>query len=124
MKAVVTARFPAAFKKAAAKATVVTLTDKALAAKLSNPKGWSRWWNSISGDATFMHDLLPPGDQAKVFVDDRCGRFLVAYASEDRRSFSWTKRGMKDAQLLALQHLWESHRLHTGQVCPFSLSAV
>lgn len=102
---------------------MVTLTDKALAAKLSNPKGWARWWNSILGDTTFIHDLLPAGDRCKVFADDRCGRFLVSYVGEDRRSFSWTKRGMREAQLLAARYLWARHQVHTGQECPFSLSA-
>lgn len=103
---------------------IATLTGKALQAKLTNPKGWDRWWNSVAGDATFIFEVLPPDRPCKVYVDDRCGRFLVSYGTEDRRSFSWTKRGMKVAQVHALRFLWDAHARHTGQQCPIDLASV
>lgn len=111
-----------ASKKKFKATTIATLTDKALQAKLTNPKGWDRWWNAISGDATFMFEAFPPDSPCKVYVDDRCGRFLVSYGVDDRRTFSWTKRGMKVAQAHALRFLWESHTRHTAQRCPIDLA--
>lgn len=116
--------FAKASKKKYKGSSIATLTKKSLAAKLSNPKGWSRWWNSLAGDATFLYEMKPSGDVCKIFVDDACGRFLVSYGCEDRRSFSWTKRGMKEAQLHALRHLWESHERHTGQKSPINLDTL
>ena len=103
---------------------ITTLTDKAMQAKLKNPQAFARWWNSMTGDAQYIFELKPAGNSSKIFVDDACGRFLVSYGDEDRRSFSWTKRGMKSAQMHALKHLWEAHTRKTGQICPVDLSSV
>ena len=78
----------------------------------------------MSGDATYIFDMKPSGEASNIFVDDACGRFLVSYGGEDRRSFSWTKRGMKEAQVHALRFLWDAHERHTGEKCPISLQNI
>lgn len=87
--------------------------------KLASLGGRSRWWNSIVGDIDFVRKWSPPG--ARTVCDERNGRFLMHYRDHDRRSISWTKRGVQAAALETLRMYWQWHEEATGEGPPVPL---
>jgi hypothetical protein len=97
------------------KAPKKKLTKAAEKAKAATIGGDGRWWASIPGDYSYVQGLLP--SVAHCFVDDANGRYVVTYRAQ-RKSYSWTQRGVVEAARLVLRTAWQWHELATGEVCP------
>ena len=90
--------------------------------KLHTKDGDKRWWNSVEGSDVWINKWKPA--TSRVDVDDANGRFLLYFPNRDRRSVSWTARGMKEASLVALQILWGFAWKDLGHKCPTPLHSV
>jgi hypothetical protein len=93
--------------------------SKAHRQKIGTAANAARWWTKILGDPTFLDEWKPAG--SKVFVDNREGRFRVAYKGGEPNSFSWTERGNHEAVNLSLRCLWDWRREDTGAEMPAAL---
>lgn len=91
---------------------------KAKDPKPMKEKDINRWWCNARGDGDFIQAHRPPA--GSLHVDHDCGRYLLSYGSE-RKSISWTRRGMADASVDALRWWWDRHTAQTGQPCPWPL---
>jgi hypothetical protein len=100
------------------KAPKKKLTAAAEEATAATIGGESRWWASVPGDYSYVQGLLP--SFAHCFVDDANGRYVVTYRAQ-RKSYSWTQRGVVEAARCVLRTAWEWHELATGEVCPRTL---
>ncbi len=82
------------------------------------PATRDRWFAAADKNAMQHFETWKPAS-AKVCVDDRNGRYLCNYPGIDRKSFSWSKRGQRQAVLEVLGWLWSEHSKATGIECPF-----
>lgn len=90
--------------------------------RMNTAAGKAKWFNAITAQDDFLRKWSP--EPARICTDDRNGRFLLHYGEFDRRSVSWTVRGVPEATLSALKILWGWHTLSTGAECPIPLDNV
>lgn len=77
-----------------------------------------RWWADMQCDATLVLQWKP--EDCHVVVDRNNGRFLFRHSKVqcDRRSISWTQRGMDEAVKASLRIMWEWEVEWRGGTCP------
>jgi hypothetical protein len=75
-----------------------------------------RWWNSVAGDASMLATFGP--SKGTFATDNDNGRFFVLYPDRERKSVSWTKRGMTEAARTALKLAWQYHTEATLELPP------
>ncbi len=63
-------------------------------------------------------EMLPSGPGIRFCADFKNGRFLVAYAGEGSKSFSWTVRTVQRAYEEAHSWMWGHHTRITGAETP------
>lgn len=80
-----------------------------------------RWWAEITFAAEELRDLKPAS--CVVITDRPNGRFLVHHEAmpTQRKSISWTRRGVSVAVLETLKLLWAWERDVSGIDCPWPL---
>ena len=69
-------------------------------------------------DAEVLQEMKPPG--CTISANERKGAYLIQLGAQ-RRSVSWTMRGVSQAMLLTLQEAWRLHGNVTGEPCPYDL---
>lgn len=91
--------------------------DRDILKQKKQPNTKARWLAQASEHEQQHIEMWKP-TVARVFVDDKNGRYLLSYPGADRKSFSWTSRGHTSAAVASLKWLWDAHYEATGIACP------
>lgn len=96
--------------------------SKAAAAKVerANKAARGRWVAELNTNAALVVTRDAPPD-AHVHVDTNNGCFRVKMPWTSIRSFSWARRGERDAARLALSQMWSWHTEHTSEKAPLHI---